>query len=100
MMLLITLEIVGAVFVQQLESQNLRQFKNQISLQRYVNTNLTTQLSRANTTSANRQIRILLSDANIPSTANAQIQVIDTKGTIRGTNEANNQQVVGQKNDG
>lgn len=97
MMLLITLEIVGAVFVQQLESQNLRQFKNQISLQRYVNTNLTTQLSRANTTSANRQIRILLSDANIPSTANAQIQVIDTKGTIRGTNEANNQQVVGQK---
>nr|WP_089109826.1 cell wall metabolism sensor histidine kinase WalK [Secundilactobacillus mixtipabuli] len=97
MMLIITLEIVGAVFVQQLETQNLRQFKSQISLQRYVSTNLTTQLSRANTDASNRQIRILLSDANIPSTANAQILVIDNKGTIRGTNEANNQQVVGQK---
>lgn len=97
MMMIITLEIVGAVFVQQLETQNLRQFKNQISLQRYVSTNLTSQLSRADTTAANKQIRILLSDANIPSTANAQIRVIDNKGTIRGTNEANNQQVVGQK---
>ncbi len=97
MMLIITLEIVGAVFVQQLETQNLRTFKNQISLQRYVSTNLTSQLSRANTASANRQIRTLLSDANIPSTANAEIRVIDNKGTIRGTNEANNQQIVGQK---
>lgn len=97
MMLIITLEIVGAVFVQQLETQNLRQFKSQISLQRYVSTNLTTQLSRSNTNASNRQIRILLSDANIPSTANAQILVIDNKGTIRGTNEANNQQIVGQK---
>ena len=97
MMLIITLEIVGAVFVQQLETQNLRQFKSQISLQRYVSTNLTTQLSQSNTNASNRQIRILLSDANIPSTANAQILVIDNKGTIRGTNEANNQQIVGQK---
>lgn len=97
MMLIITLEIVGAVFVQQLETQNLRQFKNQISLQRYVSTNLTSQLSRSDSAAANKQIRILLSDANIPSTANAQIRVIDSKGTIRGTNEANNQQIVGQK---
>lgn len=97
MMLIITLEIVGAVFVQQLESQNLRTFKNQISLQRYVSTNLTNELSRTSTTSANKQIRILLSDANIPSTANAEIRVIDNKGTIRGTNEANNQTIVGQK---
>lgn len=97
MMLIITLEIVGAVFVQQLGSQNLRTFKNQISLQRYVSTNLTNELSRTNTTSANKQIRILLSDANIPSTANAEIRVIDNKGTIRGTNEANNQTIVGQK---
>ncbi|KRM75834.1 cell wall metabolism sensor histidine kinase WalK [Secundilactobacillus collinoides] len=97
MMLIITLEIVGAVFVQQLESQNLRTFKNQISLQRYVSTNLTNELSRTNTTSANKQICILLSDANIPSTANAEIRVIDNKGTIRGTNEANNQTIVGQK---
>lgn len=97
MMLIITLEIVGAVFVQQLESQNLQTFKNQISLQRYVSTNLTNELSRTSTTSPNKQIRILLSDANIPSTANAEIRVIDNKGTIRGTNEANNQTIVGQK---
>ncbi len=79
MMLIITLEIVGAVFVQQLETQNLRQFKNQISLQRYVSTNLTSQLSRSDSAAANKQIRILLSDANIPSTANARFALLTVR---------------------
>lgn len=56
---------------------------------------LTTQLSRTNETAANRRIRTILNDTDSPN--NAQIQVIDTKGTIRGTNQVNNQAVVGQK---
>ncbi len=96
LVLLVTLEIVGAVFVRQLEHQNLSTFKNQIQLQTYVTNSLTTQLSRTNETAANRRIRTILNDTDSPN--NAQIQVIDTKGTIRGTNQVNNQAVVGQKN--
>lgn len=95
LVLLATLEIVGAVFVRQLEHQNLSTFKNQIQLQTYVTNSLTTQLSRTNETAANRRIRTILNDTDSPN--NAQIQVIDTKGTIRGTNQVNNQAVVGQK---
>ncbi|MBV0931233.1 cell wall metabolism sensor histidine kinase WalK [Lentilactobacillus sp. IMAU92037] len=95
LVLLVTLEIVGAVFVRQLEHQNLSTFKNQIQLQTYVTNSLTTQLSRTNETAANRRIRTILNDTDSPN--NAQIQVIDTKGTIRGTNQVNNQVVVGQK---
>ncbi|MDM7516823.1 cell wall metabolism sensor histidine kinase WalK [Lentilactobacillus sp. TOM.63] len=95
LVLLVTLEIVGAVFVRQLEHQNLSTFKNQIQLQTYVTNSLTTQLSRTNETAANRRIRTILNDTDSPN--NAQIQVIDTKGTIRGTNQVNNQAVVGQK---
>ncbi|GHP13973.1 PAS domain-containing sensor histidine kinase [Lentilactobacillus fungorum] len=95
LVLLVTLEIVGAVFVRQLEHQNLSTFKNQIQLQTYVTNSLTTQLSRTNETAANRRIRTILNDSGSPN--NAQYQVIDTKGTIRGTNQVNNQAIVGQK---
>ncbi len=95
LVLLVTLEIVGAVFVRQLEHQNLSTFKNQIQLQTYVTNSLTTQLSRSNEAAANRRIRTILNDSD--NSNNAQIQVIDTKGTIRGTNQVNNQAIVGQK---
>jgi two-component system sensor histidine kinase VicK len=52
-------------------------------------------LSRTNETAANRRIRTILNDSGSPN--NAQYQVIDTKGTIRGTNQVNNQAIVGQK---
>jgi two-component system sensor histidine kinase VicK len=95
LILLVTLEIVGAVFVRQLEHQNLATFKNQIQLQTYVTNSLTTQLSQSNETQANGRIKTILNDSGSGNTA--QIQVIDNKGTIRGTNQINNQAIVGQK---
>ncbi len=95
LVLLITLEIVGAVFVRQLEHQNLSSFTNSIQLQSYVQSSLTTELSRSNETLANRRIRTILNDSDTNNTA--QIQIIDSKGTIRGTNQVNDQAVVGQK---
>ncbi|WP_251908359.1 cell wall metabolism sensor histidine kinase WalK [Lentilactobacillus kefiri] len=95
LILLVTLEIVGAVFVRQLEHQNLATFKNQIQLQTYVTNSLTTQLSNSNETQANGRIKTILNDSGSGNTA--QIQVIDNKGTIRGTNQINNQAIVGQK---
>lgn len=95
LILLVALEIVGAVFVRQLEHQNLATFKNQIQLQTYVTNSLTTELSLSNETKANSRIKTILNDSD--SNNSAQIQVIDNKGTIRGTNQINNQAIVGQK---
>ncbi|KRM59937.1 hypothetical protein C5L31_000054 [Secundilactobacillus malefermentans] len=95
LMLIVTLEIVGAIFVQQLERQNINTFKSQMTLPPYVSTSLADQLVRSNSGAANKRIRIILQDVNAPN--NAQIEVIDSKGTIRGTNEINDQSVVGQK---
>ena len=95
LLLLLTLEIVGAVFVRQLERQNLNTFKSQQVVQTYIVNRLSDELSTTNTTKADKQIKSTLSEIN--NTNNAQIRVIDNKGTIRGTNEVDNQGIVGQK---
>ena len=40
LMLMLTLEVVGAVFVRQLERQNMTTFKQQVELPTYVNNSL------------------------------------------------------------
>jgi two-component system, OmpR family, sensor histidine kinase VicK len=95
LILLVTLEIVGAVFVNQLENKNVASFKKQVQMPTYVNTTLTGELSRSNTSKANIRIKSLLS--NIDSNNYTEIQVVDAKNTIRGTNEVGDQNSVGQK---
>lgn len=95
LLLLLTLEIVGAVFVRQLEHQNLNTFKAQQTVQTYIVNRLSDELAQTNTTKSDKQIKSTLSE--ITNTNNAQIRVIDNKGTIRGTNEVDNQGIVGQK---
>lgn len=97
LMLLLTLELVGAVFVRQLESQNLNNFKQQITLPSYVNNALETQLNRTNTQKANRRIQQILSEVNNNNIS--EIRVVDTKTEIRGTSNANNQRIVGQRSE-
>lgn len=95
LMLLITLEVVGAVFVRQLEHQNLTTFKQQIELPSYVDNSLSTQLTRSSTTKANKEIRQILSDVNNANIT--EIRVIDNKGIVRGSSDANDQSIIGQK---
>ncbi|CAI2607148.1 cell wall metabolism sensor histidine kinase WalK [Apilactobacillus sp. 1-1-2] len=96
LILLVTLEIVGAVFVNQLENKNMASFKKQVQVPTYVNTTLTNELSSSSTTKANVKIKSLLS--NIDSNNYTEIKVVDAKNTIRGTNEVGDQSSVGQKN--
>lgn len=96
-MLLLTLELVGAVFVRQLETQNLNTFKQQVTLPSYVNNSLATQLNRNNTRQANRRIQQILSEVNNNSIS--EVRVVDTKGEIRGTSNVNNQGIVGQRSE-
>lgn len=95
LMLLVTLELVGAFFVHQLEQQNRKAFSAQIELPSYVNQSLGQQLVINNQVKANGTIHTILTDVNNPNIT--EIQVIDTKGTIRGTSDVNNQQIIGQK---
>ncbi|MCV3315027.1 cell wall metabolism sensor histidine kinase WalK [Pediococcus ethanolidurans] len=95
LLLMITLEIVGVIFVRQLEQQNLRQFKNQIQLGTYVDNEISEQLGKSNTTSANKQIQQIISDVN--NTNITEIRVIDNKGTVRAYSDLNEQSIVGQK---
>ncbi|CAI2549681.1 Sensor protein kinase WalK [Apilactobacillus kunkeei] len=96
LILLVTLEIVGAVFVNQLENKNMASFKKQVQVPTYVNTTLTNELSSSNMANANVKIKSLLS--NIDSNNYTEIKVVDAKNTIRGTNEVGDQSSVGQKN--
>ncbi|MBM7543353.1 two-component system sensor histidine kinase VicK [Weissella beninensis] len=95
LMLLVTLELVGAFFVHQLEQQTRKTFSTQIQLQSYVNQSLGEQLMLSNQSKANRKIHTILTDVNNQNIT--EIRVIDVKGTIRGTSDVNNQQIIGQK---
>ncbi|CUS25329.1 Two-component sensor histidine kinase YycG [Paucilactobacillus oligofermentans DSM 15707 = LMG 22743] len=95
LVLLITIEIIGAVFVRQLERQNLNTFKQQIELPAYIENSISEQLSNTNRKSANKKIKAILSDVNNVNIT--EIRVVDSKGIIRGTSSVNNQSIVGQK---
>ena len=95
LMLMLTLEIVGAVFVRQLERQNISNFKQQIELPSYIDNSLANQVGRKNTKKANRQIREILTEVNNNNIS--EIRVIDSKGIIRGSSNSNNQSIVGQR---
>ena len=95
LMLMLTLECVGAVFVRQLEHQNLNTFKQTIELPSYVDNALSEQLTRTNTKNANQQIRQILSEVNNSNIS--EIRVVDSKGVIRGTSASDSRSVIGQK---
>lgn len=95
LMLMLTLEVVGAVFVRQLEHQELANFKQQIELPSYIDNSLATQLTSTDTKTANKEIKTIL--ARVNNTSITEIQVVDAKGIIRGTSSSGNQGIVGQK---
>ena len=95
LMLMLTLEVVGAVFVRQLEHQELANFKQQIELPSYIDNSLSTQLTSTDTKTANKEIKTIL--ARVNNTSITEIRVVDAKGIIRGTSSSGNQGIVGQK---
>ncbi|KRM83309.1 two component sensor kinase [Ligilactobacillus ruminis DSM 20403 = NBRC 102161] len=66
-----------------------------MELSTYVDNSLIKQLTSTNTTKANKSINTILEDINNENIST--IQVIDSKGTIRGENDVNGRSVVGQK---
>ena len=66
-----------------------------MELSTYVDNSLIKQLTSTNTTKANKSINTILEDINNENIST--IQVIDSKGTIRGESDVNGRSVVGQK---
>lgn len=95
LLLLLAFQIVGAVFVQRLKSENLKVFKQRVELTPYVNNSLIKSLSTANSDKADRQINTALTGNNNQNIAD--VQVVDAKGNIRGETSANGHAIVGQK---
>lgn len=95
LMLMLTMECVGAVFVRQLEHQSLNTFKQTIELPSYVDNSLSEQLISSNHSKANRKIRKILSEVNNNNIS--EIRVIDSQGVVRGTSNFDNRNMIGQK---
>lgn len=57
LLLLITFQIVGAIFVRQLKNDNLKSFKQRVELSTYVENSLIVALSRTDTEGANTKLR-------------------------------------------
>lgn len=93
--LIVTLELVGAFFVRQLEQQSLSTFRNQITLPDYVDDSLTQQLASSNQSNVNQNIHTILNSTN--NAAISEIQIFDTVGILRGTSDVNNQDEIGKK---
>lgn len=89
--LLVTLEVIGAFFVKQIENQNLEQLRTQIALKPYVTDSLTEDLAEGNYEAMQR----MLTSLNNP--AITEILVVDENGIIRATNNVNSQERVGKK---
>ena len=95
LLLLITFQIVGAVFVQRLKSDNLKSFKQRVELSSYVDNLLTSSLTSQDTLKANSKIKEVLEDVNNENIS--QVQVVDAKGNIRGDSDVSDRSLVGQK---
>jgi len=95
LLLLVTVEVIGALFVKSLEQQNIETFKTSINVDPYIQDILAQDLVSTDTESANKNIKTTISQAGISNSA--QIQVVDAKGTIRGNSNLNEQGTIGQK---
>ncbi|WP_225047971.1 cell wall metabolism sensor histidine kinase WalK [Lacticaseibacillus kribbianus] len=95
LLLLVTVEIIGAYFVRSLEQQNVETFKTSINLDPYLQEKLATDLMSDNESSADDNMKITISQADVANTAT--VVVVDDKGTVRATSNLNDQSNVGQK---
>ena len=95
LLLLLAFQIVGAVFVQRLKSENLKAFKQRVELTPYVDNSLITSLSMADAKKSDRQINSTLTGINNQNISD--VQVVDAKGNIRGETSPSSHAIVGQK---
>ena len=93
LLLLATIEIIGAYFTRQMEQTSIENFQTTIQLQTIVTDQLTNQLVK-NGKTADRKMNQIITDYN--NDAISEIQVIDNKTVIRAVSNLNDKDRVGQ----
>lgn len=96
LLLLATIEIVGAYFTRQLEQSSIADFETSIQIPNIISNQISTQLSRTNTQKANQQLSRIITNYNNNDTIN-EIMIVDNKGVIRAVSNVNDQSRVGQR---
>lgn len=96
LLLLATLEIVGAYFTRQLEQTSIASFETSLQIPTTINNQIATQLGRSNTQKANQQLGKIIANYNSSETI-SEIMIVDSKGIIRADSGINEQAKVGQR---
>lgn len=95
LLLLVTIEIIGAYFVHSLEQQNIESFEAQVQLPSYVTTSLASNLS-SSSAKTRRSVQTTIND--ISNIQNSNIEIVNSQGKIVALkNNNNSQNSVGQR---
>ncbi len=95
LLLLVTIEIIGAYFVHSLEQQNIESFEAQVQLPSYVTTSLASNLSSFSA-KTRRSVQTTIND--ISNIQNSDIEIVNSQGKIVALkNNNNSQNSVGQR---
>lgn len=94
LMILATIEIIGAYFTRQLEQSTIESFQTSIQIPKIITNSLATQLSK-NTKKADEQLSQIVSNYN--NSAISEIIVVDNKDVIRAVSNLNDKSRVGQR---
>ena len=95
LLLLATIEVVGASFTRQLEQNSIQNFESSIQVPNIITNQIASQLSRANAKGANQQLSQIISNYNLGDIS--QLMVVDNKGVIRAVSNVNDQNRIGQR---
>ncbi len=95
LMLLATIEVIGAYFTRQLEQNNIDNFQSSIQIPSIVTNQLASQLSR-NHKNTNERLNRIINDYNNNSVI-SEIMVVDNKNIIRAVSTLNERGRVGQR---
>lgn len=94
LMLLATIEVIGAYFTRQLEQTSIENFQSSIQIQTIVSNQLANQLASDNK-NANDRLNQIVNDYN--NDGISEIIVVDNKDTIRAVSNLNDKSKIGQR---
>lgn len=94
LMLLATIEVIGAYFTRQLEQSSIQNFQSSIQIQNVVTSQLASQLSKDNKGTNDKLSRIINDYSN---DAISEIIVVDNKDIIRAVSSLNDRSRIGQR---
>lgn len=96
LILICTIEIIGAYFVRQLEQQNVSQFEDSVSVKVYVLNQISENLTD-NDSHTRANINNTIQDFARNNSDITDIQVIDRNGIVVGTKDADKASLIGRK---